>query len=446
MTPLVRRINNFFERDIWSVDTKLEGGRRAFTINTLRLVYVSLHEFRDRELTLRAMSLVYTTLLSLVPLLAFSFSILKAFGVHNELEPLLYNFLAPLGEQGVEITGKILEFVENMKVGVLGSIGLGMLLYTVVELIYKMEKSLNHIWKIQRMRSIARRFSDYISTLLIGPALLFSAIGLTATVKSNTVVVKLLAIEPFGSLIYFLSKLGPYIFISLAFTFVYVVIPNTKVKIRSALLGGVVAGVLWQTIGWGFASFVASSTRYTAIYSGFAVLVVFMLWLYLSWLILLIGAQISFCHQNLKFLTLNKESFSLSHRLREKVSLMVMYLIGYNHHHNLPRWTLHSLVDYLGIPEEPVETSVSRLEARGLIAETGDDPPSYLPAKDIDTIGLKEVLDSARVGGGGHNLMEGRLASVPEVDEIMQRADDSLIAALGEESIKTLVLRSGRGI
>ncbi|MGH7888946.1 MAG: YihY/virulence factor BrkB family protein, partial [Thermodesulfobacteriota bacterium] len=416
----------------------------ASLIKLLRLVYASLREFTEGELTLRAMSLVYTTLLSLVPLLAFSFSVLKAFGVHNQLEPLLFNFLAPLGGQGKEIARKILEFVENMKVGVLGSIGLAMLVYTVVSLIHKIEEALNHIWKIEKSRSFARRFSDYISIILIGPIFVFSAIGLTATVQSNTVVHKLLSIEPLGTGIVFLSKLLPYVFVSSVFTFIYILIPNTKVKFSSALLGGLVAGVLWQTIGWAFASFVVSSTKYTAIYSGFAVVVLFMIWLYLSWLTLLIGAAISFCHQNLKFLTLKKEAFNLSAKLKEKLSVLIMFLIGYNFYHDKDRWTLDKLMNHLGLPPDPIQNTLTQLIDNKLIIETLDDVPSYLPARDIETIKVKEILDSVRNNKEVSNAIENRLSSVREVDAVLERVDDSIETALREQTVKSLVISSDK--
>jgi membrane protein len=442
MTDPVKRLNDFLGKELWYIDTGSLGGFRAFFVKLIRLIYVTAREFSEGELTLRAMSLVYTTLLSLVPLLAFSLSILKAFGVHNQLEPLLYNFLSPLGPQGSYIAKKILESVGNMKVGVLGSLGLAVLIYTVISLIQKIEDALNRIWKVAKGRSVVRRLSDYISILIIAPILMFTAIGLNASLMSNTFVQKLISMEPLGTAVYYGGKLIPYIVVSIAHTFIYMIIPNTKVRLGSALLGGVVAGVMWQTTGWAFASFVASSTRYPAIYSSFAVIILFMIWLYLNWLILLIGAEISFCYQNLRFLTLRKEAFHLSSRMREKLSLLIMFLIGYNFYHDKDRWTLDSLVERLGLPQEPIESTLSQLENKGLIIETGDDPPAYLPARDIETIKLKDVLDSARDGEEGNLSVENRLYIVPEVNAVIERLDSAIQNAFGDETIKSLILES----
>ncbi|HEX3034061.1 MAG TPA: YihY/virulence factor BrkB family protein [Thermodesulfobacteriota bacterium] len=442
MTDLVRRINNFLTNDMWYIDVRSLDGFRAFLIKTLRLTYAFVREFSERELTLRATSLVYTTLLSLVPLLAFSFSVLKGFGVHNQIEPFLSQFLAPLGTKADEITRKIIDFVENVDVRVLGSIGLATLIYTVISLVQQMEEALNHIWKIEKPRSFTRRFSDYITIILIGPLLMFIAIGLTASVMSNAIVQKLMSIEPFGTVIYLLGKLVPYIVVTAAFTFIYILIPNTKVRFRSALLGGLIAGIIWQTAGWGFASFIASSVRYPAIYSSFAVIILFMIWLYVNWLILLIGAEISFCHQNLKFLTLKKEVFNLSNRLKEKLSLLVMYLISYNYYFNKERWTLDSLIDYLGLPQEPIQNTLRQLEDGGLILETGDNPPAYIPAKDIETIQLKEILTAVRTNKEDPHSIEKRFFSMPEVDTVVKKIDSCIHDTLGEETVKDLILKN----
>ena len=278
-----KKIVNHF---VWHIDLRSLPSWRVLLMRTLRTIFAVYRDLTQGQLSLQAMSLVYTTLLSLVPLLAVSFSVLKGFGVHNQIEPLLLNFLEPLGEKGEKITKQIIGFVENVDVGVLGSLGLGLLIYMIVSLIYKVEKVFNFTWRIEHSRSFVQRFSDYLSVILIGPVLVFSALGTTASFMSTAFVQKLVAIQTLGLVIESTSQLVPYLFIIGAFTFLYIFIPNTRVRFSSALIGAVVAGGLWQTIGWGFAVFIVSSTRYAAIYSGFAILVMFMLWVYLAWLIL----------------------------------------------------------------------------------------------------------------------------------------------------------------
>jgi YihY family inner membrane protein len=241
------------------------------------------------------MSLVYTTLLSLVPLLAFSFSVLKGFGVHRQVEPLLYEFLQPLGPKGAEITDQIIGFVENVKGGVLGGVGLALLVFTVISMIQKIEDTFNYIWQVQKARSIARRFSDYLSVILVGPVLMVTAMGLLASITSSAAMQRIAEIEPFGSLAGHhmrqpraLQPGGAAVHLHLRLRAEY------ARRLGAALTGGVLAGAGWTTGGSLFATFVVTSTRYAAIYSSFAIAIVALIWLYLSWLILLIGAQIAF--------------------------------------------------------------------------------------------------------------------------------------------------------
>lgn len=445
MKNVRQSINGFVTEKIWHVDLDSLGRLEGFLIRSLRFIHVMYVELTDEQLTLRAMSLVYTTLLSLVPLLAVSFSVLKAFGVHTRMEIFLYHMLEPFGPPGVDLSMKIISFVENVKVGVLGSIGLSLLFYTVISLIKKIESSLNYIWKIKRARSFARRFSDYMSVILLGPVLIFSALGISASVMSSVVVEKLISIEPFGTLMYSMSKIMPYILVCAAFMFIYIFVPNIKVRFRSALVGGICAGVFWKTLGWAFASFIVTSTKYKAIYAGFAILILFMFWLYISWLILLIGAQIAYYHQFPRFLRAVKEDFVLSNRLKERLALFIMYVIGYNHYHTKPPWTLSEIIEKVRLPVDPVQKVVSQLEQNGLIMETGDEPPALLPARDLGQIRIRDILEGIRTAEEATFTVDARSLSVSGLDDIMTRIDSHIGSALGNQSIRELVISGNTG-
>ena len=242
-----QRILQWYEQfvtQIWDDDLRELSSARRLIIVPIRLLIVLTRQLLQGQLNLRAMSLVYTTLLSVVPLLAVSFSVLKGFGVHNQIEPVLTNFLAPLGPRGYELSDNIIGFVENIRVGVLGSLGLVFLLYTVVSLIQKVESSFNYVWQVERLRGLAQRFSSYLSVILIGPVLVFTALGVTATAMSNTLVQDLMSVEPFGRLFLTFTKFIPYFLVIAAFSFIYMFIPNTRVRLFPAVVGGVVAGVL----------------------------------------------------------------------------------------------------------------------------------------------------------------------------------------------------------
>jgi len=440
ISPLLDRARETYMRWVWGSDFSRLSRPRRELVEGARLLHNLVRDLAAGQLTLRAMSLVYTTLLSLVPLLAVSFSVLKAFGVHNQLTPVLLNFLSPLGENGVELGLRIVSFVENMKVGVLGSLGLAMLIYTVVSLVQKIEDAFNYIWRIDRPRRFVRRFSDYMSVILIGPVLIFSALGITAAVMGTDIVQRLVAFEPIGVLIKIASALLPYVLVCGAFTFIYIFIPNTKVHFMPAFVGGLVAGVLWETSGWLFAAFVASSSNYTAIYSGFAVVIIFMIWLYLSWLIMLMGAQIAYYYQHPTLLRSRQGEGPPSNEARERLAIMLMLLIGYNYYYNRGLWTLERLAQEFAVAPLALQTMLGTLERRGFIAQSADDPPAYYPARDIETIRLRELLEAVRHADDRESDGFGDRPEQQLVDEVMQRISGSIADALADQTVKDLVL------
>ncbi len=439
MAELIKKVSDFLTKDIWHLDTSGLNRTRSALVYILKILYATIRGYTENELALRAMGLVYSTLLSIVPLLAFSASILKAFGVvENRMEPFLTNFLEPLGDKGPEITGQIIGFIDNINFGVLGIVGLLLLIYTSVSLIMKIEDSINHIWNVRRGRGIFRRFSDYITILLLGPVLIFAAIALTTSFESNAIVQKILDIEPLGTLVLLGAKFLPYFLVFLVFTFIYIILPNTKVSVKSAFVSGVITAVAWQTTAWIFAFTVAKSTKYASIYSSLAVLILFMLWVYINWLIFLIGAQITYCHQNLNTLDLGRTIFQLSSKVKEKLSFIIMYLIGYNFYYDKERWTHDSLVKYLGLPQNSIEDTIKELERKNLIIEVGENTPYYLPSKDIESIKLTEIIDSARVNYETE-VLESQHLSEPDVDRVTDKVENAIHTSLGELTLKDLV-------
>ncbi len=234
---LFARIEKFLERDLWLPDLATLRGLASFHIRVFRLVVVAFSDFRDGALSIRATSLVSTTLLSLVPFLAVTISVLKAFGVHQQIEPLLDQFLQPLGPKGIEISDKIIEFVNNLKVGALGAVGVVGLFYTTFSLIDKIEEALNGIWRVRESRPLARKFPDYFFVVLVGPVLVVSAFVLTASAQSHWLVQQVLKIEPLGAAFVLGTQLMPFLLICGAFTFLYKLVPYTQVRLVPALVG-----------------------------------------------------------------------------------------------------------------------------------------------------------------------------------------------------------------
>ncbi len=417
-------------------DRQLESAGRPLSliVRILRFPYAVLRDVISGDHTLRAMSLVYTTLLSIVPLLAFSFSVLKGFGYHKEkFEPLLEQFFEPLGPRGVELTQNVIGFVDNVQGAVLGTLGLVFLIYTVISMIQKVEDSFIYVWQVEKPRSFARRFSEYLSVLLIGPVLMFTAMTILGSLSSSNFITWLSGIEPFGTTIVTLAKLTPFIIVIFVFSFVYAFVPNTRVKIGAAAVGGATAGVVWATTGKIFAGIVAASTKYTAIYSGFAIVILALIWLYISWLILLLGAQIAFYYQNPEFLRTGRSRIELTGLLREKLALSSMYLIAGAYHEGKSKWTTNKLASHFGIPSNALATVTSCLERVGLLVATEDE--KLMPGRALDTIHLVDILQAVR---GSADEMPAR-STVATIDQLSAEIDASVRGCLGKRTLRDII-------
>lgn len=426
------------EQFIWHSESQCSGLKQQLIL-LLRIFSLVIKDLASGMLSLRAMSLVYTTLLSLVPLIAVSFSVLKGFGVHNQIEPMLAGVLSPLGDKGPEITTQIISFVENMKMGVLGSIGLLMLIYTVISLISKIETAFNFTWRIHSSRSLVKKFSNYLSIVMVGPVMMFAAIGITASLSSHSVIEILNQYETIGQLIRLVGAVLPFIMIIGLFTLLYMIIPNISVSFKSALYGALFAGLMWKFTGGLFADFASGSTNYTAVYSGFAILILFMIWLYLGWLILLTGANIAYYHQHPERLQWDQQHINLSGELREQAMLNVMVNIAKSHTNaKADDITLKYLSKDLNMPADTVLSLIDDLKQGGWIKGSNDKLEVYLPAVSLQLISVADIIRCAR-HSDNQSLFN---SSEPTVQHTMQKINQLVEQQFSSISLASLVKKS----
>jgi len=432
-----RALMNRIEAMAWA-----PAGGSSVRGGSLRLVRTILILGRDLafgQLTLHAMSLVYTTLLSIVPLLALSFSVLKAFGVTNQIQPLLVNLLSPLGDQGAELALRITGFIENMNVGVLGAVGLVLLLYTSISLVQKIEESLNYIWHAPRPRPLGERFTRYLTVLMVGPILVFSALAVTAMLLNIEMVRGLMALDVLGLLVKGFTRVLPYLLIIAAFTFVYLFIPNTRVRLGPALVGGMVGGIAWQTAGWVFGLFIAGSTRYEAIYASFAIMILFMIWLYVSWLVLLFGASVAFYVQHPEYLVLRAGEPRLSNRMRERLALSAMELVARRFIHGEAAPSQQDFTEQLRVPGHVLMVVLDALERNGMVAASADDPTTYLPARDPGRILVADVMEAVREAGEEGFLSPSLVPTQPAVEQVVAQMQKAATESLADVTLRDLV-------
>jgi len=407
----------------------------ALTLRVLRYPYALLRDLSRGQINLYAMSLVYATLLSLVPLIAFAFAVLKAFGAHRELEPVIYEFFKPMGASAGEFTAKVMQFADSVSTGVVGSLGLALLLWTLLGTIKKVEDGFNFLWRVEHARSFARRVTEYVALLIVGPIVVVSFIGLSHNALDT-------ASAGFGRYVPFFDRLtgwaievSPYFMVAAIFFAVYMFVPNTKVKWKPALIGGITAGILWAAVGKLFTALVVFSTRLTIVYAGFAIIVAALLWTYFGWLILLVGAQLSFYVQNRNYLRLGLTELRLSAVQRETLTLKVMYLIARSYHDGKTRWSVDSIAHELGMPGIAISRIVNALESAHLLTLADDE--RLLPARDLGNISIQEIMDIARNEKAGQ--VAPRNLKLPAVDAIAGTMDAAWRKSCGEMTLRDLI-------
>ncbi len=404
-------------------------------LRVLRFPYALIRDLWRGELNLRAMSLVYTTLLSVVPLLAFGLSIIKGLGIHPDLEPIIYEFFRPMGDNVTELTRRVMSFVENISGGVLGPLALAFLLFTVVSTIQKIEESLNYVWRVERPRSFARRVTEYLSLMVIGPILVVVIVSLTAAAGDSSLMQRLSGVVVVGDIVAMLGRLSPYVVVSAVFTFLYIYIPNTRVHLVPALIGGLVAGLLWVIVGAAFATFVLYASRLALVYSSFAILITAMIWIYVAWLILMVGAQLSFYVQNPQYLRRGTREIRMTPALCEQLALNSMYLIGKSFRSGEPGWTTSKLSARLEVPSALLATVIRAIERANLLIVTEDE--RLMPARDLSEIDLNQIVDAARRHHRGEPSIHVR--GTPVAERLATVIELALRERLEGKSLRDLV-------
>lgn len=434
---LLQQLHRRFE--YWLFDLPAEAGGVAlhFALVPLRYVYGLVRDFVRGDLGLRAMGLVYSSLFALVPAIAVSFSVLKAFGYHRELEPMLFEFLRPLGVRGFELTASVMQFVENARTTVLGTLGFAFLLYTVISMIRKVEDALNFTWHVERPRSLARRISEYLVIMLIGPIVAVAALVLLTRIEASATLAKLSglagAAAQGGQ-----ARVTPYLLIIALFWFMYYYMPNTRVRWQASLVGALFGGATWVATGAVFARVAVYATQTAAMYAGFAIVLLSLVWLHLSWLIMLFGGQLSFYVQHPEHLRTGHGAIPTTAILRERIAMAAMFLVAERFVDGGERWKVSDLADRIDVPASVLDGVLCNLEDRGLVLTAEDD--TVVPARDIASITLADVLDAVRHEAPDPRRPEPR--GVDVADAAALAADSAMRERMSRTTVRDLVTRA----
>lgn len=434
------KLRNFLLHDLWHLDTHELTRRRLFLMRQLQVVAIVVRGFFSDGCMLRASALTYATLLSIVPLLALMFSLIKGFGGQNVLEPLLFKVFTHGSE---EVIGAILSYIENTNFRRLGTVGLAILVITVLTLLSNIEKSFNHIWGVKETRTMIRRFSDYFSVVLLSPLLMVAALSLTTSLRSQSLVQKLLETAFVGEALLLLFNILPYLAVWAAFTFMYLFMPNTRVQFAPALVGGIFGGTLWQLAQWTYVNFQVGVSRYNAIYGTMAALPILIVWLYVSWMIVLLGLELTYAMQNATIIREEYGEEPVNFASRERVAMTVLLLCAESFYSNVGSWNHARLCSELRLPPRLVRSVLNDLVRLGLLAkvqEPDQEGNVYHPGSAPEGIEVHAVLQALREDGSTQPRnfrMPGR-DIVAEVEATLDHAERE---ALGGLTLRDMVFK-----
>ena len=439
LRTLIDRSQHFLQHGLWELDASEKRWWRRFLLNQGQILILVVRGFFADGCMLRASALTFTTLLSLVPLLALMFAVLKGFGVQNELEPLLLKQLAVGG--GAAVT-KIVEYINNTNVGRLGTFGLIFLVISVLTLLSNIEQSFNSIWGVKETRSLRRRFTDYFSVVTIGPLFLVVAISMTSTLKSQGLVQSLLEHAYVGELLLALFKVLPFMVMWLVFAGLYLFMPNVKVSPRAALIGGIFGGTLWQFSQWGYLNFQVGVARYNAIYGTMAVLPILMVWIYLSWMIVLLGLEMTYATQNLRTLRQDIRGARVNFASYEFITLAALLHIGRRFYRGQSALGHEELASQLDAPSRLLRAILEELTRLGFIVGTAQDSENigYQPAQALEAIKLHDVIHGLAVDGEDYSSLRKthEHGAIAELADALRQAE---VQALDGMTLRDLVLQ-----
>lgn len=392
----IEQIIQFFKTDIWHLNSREMPGTRSFWIPPTQVLLLTIRGFVRDNCALRASALTFYSLLSVVPMAALAFGITKGFGLEKRLESLLYEQLS--GQEAV--VEKIIAFskslIENTQGGLIAGIGIAILFWSALKAISHIEAALNEIWKV-KSRTFVRKFTDYLAIIILSPLMVIVSSSVTVFIKTQvtTIAGQISLLEKVSPAISYMLQLLPYGLICLLFFLIYLVMPNTRVKILSALIAGVIAGTIFQLTQNFYIHAQVLLARYNAIYGSFAALPFFLLWMQLSWIIVLIGAQIAYAYQHVGQFAMFKLTQDTSEYARKQYAVQILHAIIRRFENLEPPAAAEQLADTLQIPYPLVIPILDQLASSGLISTVrlDNDDTVYQPARDINKITIADMLE-----------------------------------------------------
>jgi membrane protein len=420
----IKSINHFFSHKLWHIRINKLEGRKGFLIRQLRILSLAIKGFNEDKCLLKASALTFYMIFSVVPVLALFFGIAKGFGLQQKLK----DYLLTDFSQYASILDQIFDYADKMLAttqgGLIAGIGVVLLLYTVLKLLSSVEDSFNEIWQIKKGRTLIRRITEYLAITLVAPVLIFASSGITIFI--HTKVTNIESLSWFSHLDFAFKvflKVISVALLGLMFTFIYTVLPNTRVKFKSAIIAGIITAIAFDLLQWGYIAFQVGVARYNAIYGSFAALPLFLVWVQYSWFIVLFGAELSFAYQNVDHYELESEIRDISVRYRRVISLLIANLVVKNFEEGEKPMNAIQIADKLDMPVRLARMIISDFVETRIFSEvktSEEREPAYQPAMSENKLTVKSILDVLDTKG----VNEMPIHSTTELQAIHRVMDD----------------------
>ncbi len=414
---------------IWHTPLSELSRRKSFFIRQIRIIVLAARNSLNDKVSLRASALTFYTLISIIPVVAIALAIAKGFGLDQNLESIIRNS-KEFGMYG-DILNPLLESAKNTvqrtRGGYLAGVGVIILLWSVISLLGQIETSFNHIWQTSISRPWYRKFTDYLTILLIGPILIIlsSSISIFVITSLTEFMDKAPILASFKWVISFLIKSAPYILTWLMLTLLFIVMPNVKVRFRPALISGIIAGTFLKILQWLYLDLLYGITKLSAIYGGLAAIPLFLIFLETCWIVILLGAELSFANQNVSRYEFESEALNISHRQKRSMILMVLYMIVRNFDLGEKPLSAEDISKNLKIPvrlARDILEDLTNAQLVSVIFEHEDKMRLYQPALDINKMTVSFVL-SRLDKKGTHERYDVKSRESERVSEILDKYD-----------------------
>jgi len=416
------KLIDYLKTGVWQIPLSTVKQPKAGLIRLLRIILLTVRGFAKDNCALRASALTFYTLLSVVPVAAMAFGIAKGFGFEKLLEKQIIESFSGQEEAMMKIIDFAHSLLENTKGGVIAGIGLVILFWSVFKVLNHIESALNYIWSVAS-RSIGRKFSDYLAIMLICPILIVVSSSMNVYITSQVTAItgKFALLEMVGPLIFLVLKMLPYALFWLLFILIYMIMPNTRINLSSGIIAGIIAGTIFHIFQSIYISAQIIVAKYNAIYGSFAALPLFLIWLQLSWLIVLLGAEISYAHQNVDIFEFEPDYRQTSNAFKKLLALLISHLLVKKFESGEDPATVLQISQHLKIPPRLIKEITTDLVDSGILSATSTNlkQNAYQPARDINALSIGLII-GALENKGGNNLNVARTREIEVLSEALQ--------------------------